>query len=268
MPVTQDGGGKRFNDGKIRFDLLPAFAIEQVARVFTEGAKKYEPNNWKRGMPWSSVLASLERHLQAIKSGQDIDNESGLLHVAHLATNALFLAEYYKIYPQGDDRPRKRIPRIGLDIDGVLADFATAFCIRCGLDSNNVNHWMWTYQWDKRKRELVGSDGFWYNLIPLIKPEDMPFEPVCYCTFRPIDTHITELWIEKNGFPCVPVITVNGSKVEKLKEFRVEIFVDDNYDNFVELNDAGICTYLYDRPHNAKYNVGHKRIHSLKELVE
>lgn len=40
-----------------------------------------------------------------------------------------------------------------------------------------------------------------------------------------------------------------------------------NYKNFVELNNAGICCYLYDAPHNRRYNVGHKRLFSLKDLV-
>lgn len=35
---------------------------------------------------------------------------------------------------------------------------------------------------------------------------------------------------------------------------------------YYDKNKAGICTYLYDRPHNHRYDVGHKRIYSLKEL--
>lgn len=99
-----DGNGKRFNQGKTRYELIPAFAQEQYARVMTKGAEKYGDNNWKRGMKWTVVLASLERHLSAIKSGEDYDKESGLLHSAHIMANAGFITEYYKIYPEGDDR--------------------------------------------------------------------------------------------------------------------------------------------------------------------
>jgi hypothetical protein len=265
--VNQDGGGLRYNNDKIRFDLLPAFALEQVAKVFTVGAKKYAPNNWRRGMAWSSILASLERHLQAIKAGKDYDAETLILHSAHLATNALFLTEYYKIYPQGDDRHIYKTPRIGLDIDGVLANFSDAFCEFCGI-SNEVHHWYWTYEWRDKKHLLKDNAVFWLHIKPLINGKTLPIDPVCYCTYRPINTKITEMWLENNGFPCVPVITVNGSKIERLKEQKLDIFVDDNYDNFVELNNAGICTYLYDRPHNKKFDVGHKRIYDLKELVQ
>lgn len=58
--------GLRFNEGKTRYDLVPAFAQEQYARVLTKGAQKYAERNWERGMKWSKVIASLERHLAAI----------------------------------------------------------------------------------------------------------------------------------------------------------------------------------------------------------
>jgi len=75
-------------------------------------------------MPWAAVLASLERHIHAFKRGQDYDSESGLLHMAHVLANAAFLAEYYRIFAQGDDRPRRYLfrPMIGLDMDSVCAD--------------------------------------------------------------------------------------------------------------------------------------------------
>jgi len=265
---TIDGGGERKNEGKLRYDLASTFAEEQKAKVMTQGSLKYAPRNWERGMAWSKVIASLKRHLHAIESGQDYDAESGCLHSAHVSVNADFLTEYYKTYPQGDDRPKKKIPRIGLDIDGVLADFSTAFHRHCGIDVNTeVNHWWWTYAWRDHKHELVNNVEFWSNIEPLIQGKDLPFEPACYCTYRAVDTSVTEKWIEKHGFPCVPIITVNGSKIEKLQEQKLDIFVDDCYDNFVELNNAGICTYLYDRPHNRKYDVGYKRIKDLKELL-
>jgi hypothetical protein len=99
------GTGKRFNTNKTRYDLATPFAQEQYAKVLTVGGLKYGDHNWQNGMPWTTVLASLERHVEKFKAGDDLDDESGLLHMAHVMTNAAFLIEYYKIYPQGDDRP-------------------------------------------------------------------------------------------------------------------------------------------------------------------
>jgi uncharacterized HAD superfamily protein len=258
--------GLRYNEGKTRLDLITPFPEEQQGKVMTGGSIKYLERNWERGMRWSKVIASLKRHLLAVEYGEDYDKESGQLHSAHIAVNANFLTQYYKTYPEGDDRPRFPEKRIGLDIDGVIANFSDAFQKRFGLNLP-VHHWEFTYAWRDHKHKLVDDEEFWFNIEPLIEGKNLPFEPICYCTNRLIGTRITEQWLEKNNFPCKPVITVNGGKVEKLKEQKLDIFVDDNYDTFIELNNAGICTYLWDRPHNQKYNVGHKRLHSLNDLV-
>jgi uncharacterized HAD superfamily protein len=101
-----------------------------------------------------------------------------------------------------------------------------------------------------------------------INPDEIPFEPHCYLTSRSVRKEITEQWIEKNGFACKPVYTVpfNTSKVEIAKQSGIDIFVDDKFENFVELNNAGITCFLFDAPWNQRYDVGYKRIKSLKEL--
>ncbi len=105
MPNEDKDKGLRLNAGKTRHDLAPAFAQEQYAKVLTAGSLKYAERNWELGMRWSKVISSLERHIQAIKRGEDFDLETGILHSAHVMCNAAFLTEYYKIYPEGDDRP-------------------------------------------------------------------------------------------------------------------------------------------------------------------
>lgn len=265
--------GLRYNEGKLRYDLFEPHAMEELAKVFTKGAQKYAPRNWEKGMTWSSVLASLERHKEAFKKGEDNDQETGLLHMAHVAWNALALVSYYSIYPQGDDRPHAYLnnPRIGLDIDDVLADWVPNWCSYHGLPIAT------SWQFDRNITDKFESmryfdtlDEFYLNLPLKTKPKDLPFEPACYVTSRPVSKEITEQWLDKNGFPTAPVYSVGCgmSKVQALKEAAIDIFVDDKYDNFVELNRAGICTYLFSAPHNERYSVGHKRINSLKELIK
>ncbi len=268
MSEEIDGKGLRYNDGKLRIDLVPESAIRGIAGVLTFGAKKYAPNNWRKGMQWSIVLASLKRHLAAIDRGEDYDTESTLMHIDHILTNAAFLKEYYKIYPQGDDRPQRYLsmPKIGLDIDEVLADFVGAMMERFPDMENRSLYWNDPHILDNFG--VIKNDiSFWENMKA--KTNDLPFEPHCYITSRPIPVEITEKWLKKNGFPKAKVYSIghDESKVEIAKKSGLEIFVDDRYENFVDLNKAGICCFLYDAPHNQRYDVGYKRIKSLSELL-
>ncbi len=265
IPPVQETG-LRYNQGKLRYDLVPAYAMEQVAKVFTKGAEKYEDHNWRKGMSWSTVIASMKRHIAAIEAGEDYDKELKVYHSACIAVNSLFLTEYYKIYPQGDDRENGfwRDPRIALDIDEVVADFSGEYRRKYGVDSKAL-YWNFTYEMGKHLTELKDDKDFWMGLPKL---RDVPFEPVCYVTSRIIPTEWTMEWLEKNGLPCAPVETVgiDRSKVEALKKHNVEIFVDDRYHNFREVTDAGIFTYLMDASHNQHHNVGHRRLYDLDRL--
>lgn len=260
--------GLRYNDGKLRYDLLPKFAIEEFTKVLTIGANKYEPRNWENGMSWMGVLASLKRHLAAFERGEDFDKETGLLHIAHVIANASFITEYYKIYPQGDDRTHTYLnpPKIGLDIDEVLADWVGHWTKHYGMEVPE------TWNFDRNIKEkfdsLKDDKDFWMSIPVKTSPSEIGFEPHCYITSRSIPKEWTEEWLDKNGFPTMPVYSVdfNTSKVEVAKESGIDIFIDDRFENFVELNRNGICCFLFDAPHNKRYDVGYKRLTSLSEL--
>lgn len=265
--------GVRFNEGKNRFDLLEPFAVEKLSEVFTMGAKKYAPNNWLKGMEWSKITASLKRHLNAYEQGIDYDPESGLLHAQHIAWNAMALISYYKHCPQYDDRQHSYLKhkKIGLDIDEVLADWLTDWCNYWKIDV--PKSWFFDRNiMDKfnKMKEEGKLDGFYLNLKPLINPNDLPFEPEVYITSRPVDTKITEQWLDMWGFPSRPVVTVGlgQSKVEVLKDHDIDIFIDDRFQNFVEINNAGILCLLMDMPHNQRYKVGYRRLKNFADFKE
>lgn len=260
----------RYNSGKTRFSLNPVFANEQKAKVFTFGAQKYGDYNWRKGFKWTDVIDSLERHLNAFKNGEDFDPESGLYHLAHLACNADMLLDFYKTFPEGDNRLHWYInqKRIGLDIDEVLSDFVSHYNKRFNIETT-PEYWNFDENIRERLSILDQDKEFWLTMPPKISPESLPFEPTCYITSRTIPNEWSAEWIAKMGFPTMPVHTVgfNESKVDACKKFNLDIFVDDRFENFVDLNKNGVCCFLFDAPHNKRYDVGYKRIKDLAELV-
>lgn len=96
--------GKKFDTGKPRMELLSTEALTQMANVMAYGATKYGDQNWRGGLAWSRVIGAAMRHLTAFNGGKDIDEETGLSHIAHLACCAMFLIEYEKTHKELDDR--------------------------------------------------------------------------------------------------------------------------------------------------------------------
>ena len=96
---------KKLDNGKTRWDLLPVDALEAVAQVLTFGVHKYGDDNWRSGNPdHNRIQASLLRHYRDYKKGIDLDSESGMPHLAHMATNAIFLLEYHLNNVGNDNR--------------------------------------------------------------------------------------------------------------------------------------------------------------------
>jgi 5'(3')-deoxyribonucleotidase len=254
-------GGLRYDSDKVRHDLLPPNAINELAKVLTFGAKKYAPNNWMKGIKWSRIIGPLKRHLNAIERGEDYDPETVLLHSAHIMCNAAFLTEYYKIYPQGDDRTTllSKQVRVGIDIDDVLADFLGGYCKRFNIPL--PSSWMYDSEFQERYEEIINDPDFYRNLGMITPPENLPLEPVVYITSRDVRTRqATEEWLFKtNNYPVVPVVFTND-KLSVAREYELDVFIDDRYDTFLKLNNNDVFCYLFDAPHNQRYNVGHKRI--------
>ena len=75
-------------------------------RVKTEGA-----HNWRLGFDWSRVVSAAYRHLMAFNKGEDLDPESGLPHIDHLACCVMFLSEFQKTAVGNDDRYKGAAPK-------------------------------------------------------------------------------------------------------------------------------------------------------------
>lgn len=87
--------GMKFDDDKVRLDLIDPEFIEGVGLVLTFGAKKYGPNNWQDVEDAvNRYYAATLRHLMAYRSGDVNDAESGISHLFHAACNLMFLAHF------------------------------------------------------------------------------------------------------------------------------------------------------------------------------
>lgn len=86
--------------------LLPASALIMGAAVMQHGADKYGAYNWRREQVAATVYVSaMMRHLLAFVDGQDIDEESGLPHLAHVFAGAGILMDAIACEQAVDDRP-------------------------------------------------------------------------------------------------------------------------------------------------------------------
>lgn len=82
------------DQGKPHPSYVPVALIEGVMAVREYGNQKYhDPDNWKQVEPERYHQAMLRHILAAWNDPYKIDPESGLPHIAHVATNIGFLLE-------------------------------------------------------------------------------------------------------------------------------------------------------------------------------
>ena len=82
--------GSRHNKDKRKWSLVHYKSLEPLVEVLEFGAKKYAPENWKKGLDKKEILESMMRHLTALMDGEENDKESGLHHIGHIMCNAMF----------------------------------------------------------------------------------------------------------------------------------------------------------------------------------
>ena len=94
------GACRDMHAGKGRFDLLPWYAIHDVAKHCEEGALKYGERNVDKGIPQHSLLDSAIRHLVRY-----IHGETDEPHLRAAAWNVLWALEQETTHPELIDLP-------------------------------------------------------------------------------------------------------------------------------------------------------------------
>jgi len=157
---------------------------------------------------------------------------------------------------------------IFLDIDDVVAAWQESYCREFNKKPAK--------SWDENREEmnyhlslLKKRKSFWIN-IPI---KHFPnFQPNGYLSARSIPKSWTKEFMQRNKIPGrsnINQVPWNVSKINKLKEFGVDIFIDDKLETFLDCNKNGIFCLLMDASHNQLYETN-LRIYDLnyKTILE
>lgn len=105
MSEQNNTEGRKDDQGKMRFDLIPVEPLWLLAEVYTIGAKKYDDRNWEKGISWGRVFAAMMRHAWSWWRREKRDPIDGQHHLASVAWCAFALMEYERTHPELDSRP-------------------------------------------------------------------------------------------------------------------------------------------------------------------
>lgn len=92
--MGSDNAGRKEDDGKLRYHVMPDAAEHEVIEVLNFGADKYGEHNWKNVKPLNTrYYNAMRRHVSAFRQGERVDPDSGKHHLAHAVCCLLFMLE-------------------------------------------------------------------------------------------------------------------------------------------------------------------------------
>lgn len=93
---------------KPSLSLIPGTGLVYLAKVMENGASKYGAYNWRDYKIQSMTYCdAILRHIHSYIDGEELANDSGLPHLAHLAATALILLDAIESNQVVDNRPKK-----------------------------------------------------------------------------------------------------------------------------------------------------------------
>lgn len=85
--------GIKHDGAKPDYSLVPFGALDEVVKVLTHGASKYDRFNWEHVEDIRYQAAAL-RHISSYMQGEKFDPETGINHLAHAICSLMFLVEF------------------------------------------------------------------------------------------------------------------------------------------------------------------------------
>jgi uncharacterized protein len=182
---------------------------------------------------------------------------------------------------------------IGLDIDGVLADFISPFlrvlAQRTGngpidpesvTDPNFMNHPFITTEIISECIASISCDSrFWQELVPLPSAEQWRAldrlnhkHQLVFITHRCAQetydiAEVTRDWLRRHGISKPVVYFAQSYKSELIGKLSVELFVDDRHENCLDVAENTTARVLMPhRPYNQAFD--HPRVQRIWQLDE
>lgn len=122
----------RDNKNKLDYTILPWEVVGEVVKVFEFGASKYTRDNYQQGdgLPLANYHQSAMRHLVASMTGEWLDPESQLDHMAHVAANALMYLWQKQHEAKKPEMVELECSECGMPFIQPISD--TIECAHCG----------------------------------------------------------------------------------------------------------------------------------------
>jgi 5'(3')-deoxyribonucleotidase len=181
--------------------------------------------------------------------------------------------------------------RVGVDIDGVLADFNSAFIAlivkHTGKDLfpprpfdipiwNYPQHFGYTDAEVNECFDLVKKDSmFWLNLRPYAGTYDvlrgLYFDYLYFITDRPgVDTkYQSEEWLKEHGLEDTPTVLVSPNKGLLAKCLKLDYYIDDKVENCIDVLQQSPDTKCYMQARTWNHPVrGVTRVFNMYEFLE
>jgi hypothetical protein len=158
----ETGAVRDMSEGKGRFDILPYYGIEAVARLMEQGAKKYGERNCFKGIPNHSFLDSGMRHASKFLRGMADEP-----HLVMAAWNLLMAVDQQERVKRGLLPPE-------LDDCGVTVD------VECGdlIDAPGP-HFIEVDPTPEAAPSMVQRDMQAHDFCPNYNEDDCVGEGIC-----------------------------------------------------------------------------------------
>ena len=150
------GAVRDMHAGKGRFDLLPWYAIHEIAKHCEDGALKYGERNVDKGIPLHSLLDSAIRHLVKY-----IHGETDEPHLRAAAWNVLWALEQETTHPELNDLPTSKAVK-AIPIEKIFQAAEHIFGVKPEIEDplTNVNPCEMCKHFKKCKKDFPCSDCF------------------------------------------------------------------------------------------------------------